>query len=281
MSHNKKRNIGIVYELLLRHMSNCLLENNIKELKKTTKIIERRFNKETEIFKEFRVFNALSNSTIASTEIAASIITESKSSIRRIDNKKLKKEKGMLIKEINYILKDKLFYHRHIKNYKDLATIQKLINEWKNKDKSNLKKTIILEGELIDYLLKTKTKEAFIDLKKKVIKENNHNELVFKIMTEKINKKYKILTENQKEIIKNYVFYCNTNTDILKERLNKVKNNGIIELNKFKNNSENEVLNEKFSIVENKIKNLNCKNITETNILKFLVVSKLVDELIH
>ena len=57
--HNKKRNIGIIYELLLRHMSHALIEGNKKQIKEATNIIERRFNKKSELYKEFRLFNAL------------------------------------------------------------------------------------------------------------------------------------------------------------------------------------------------------------------------------
>ena len=78
MKHNKKRNVGIIYELLLQHISTKLLEGNKKDAKVATKIIEKHFNKNTELYKEFRLFNALAKSTITNTHVLASILNEAK-----------------------------------------------------------------------------------------------------------------------------------------------------------------------------------------------------------
>ena len=40
--HNKKRNVGIIYELMLRHISNCLIEGDMKSVRVATKILEKR-----------------------------------------------------------------------------------------------------------------------------------------------------------------------------------------------------------------------------------------------
>ena len=44
--HNKKRNVGILYELLVQHVTNCIIEGNKSDAKKATKIIEKRFAKQ-------------------------------------------------------------------------------------------------------------------------------------------------------------------------------------------------------------------------------------------
>ena len=74
MKHNKKRNVGIIYELLLKHISTKLLEGNKKEAKIATKLIERHFKKGSELYKEFRLFNALAKSDITNTHVVASIL---------------------------------------------------------------------------------------------------------------------------------------------------------------------------------------------------------------
>ena len=86
--HNKKRNIGIVYELLLRHISNSLIENDISSVKKATLIIEKHLSKSSELFKEFRLVNALINSDVKNTEVAAAIMSEAKDAARRSDAEK-------------------------------------------------------------------------------------------------------------------------------------------------------------------------------------------------
>ena len=131
--HNKKRNVGIIYELFLRHIGSLILKNDKKSVGKATKIIENRFRKGTELYKEFRIFNALINSSIESEKLACDLIQESKNQAKSINQKKLQREKSFLIKEINYYLDDKNFYYRSIPNYRQYANLQNLINEW-NKD---------------------------------------------------------------------------------------------------------------------------------------------------
>ena len=127
--HNKKRNVGILYELLLRQISNDLIENNITRVKKATKIIENHFNKKTDLYKEFRLLNALAKSNIKNTEIAAAILTEAKGATRRLDEKKIKLAKSRLIKDINYKIDDKMFYHRKMYIKKNqILTLQSQTN---------------------------------------------------------------------------------------------------------------------------------------------------------
>ena len=42
-SHNKKRNVGLVYELLLRRVSECLVNEDNAEAQKALDIISKRF----------------------------------------------------------------------------------------------------------------------------------------------------------------------------------------------------------------------------------------------
>lgn len=128
INHNKKRNVGIVYELLLRAVSAYLIEGNKSKAQIALDIVSRRFGKDTELFKEFRLFNALAKTRVSDSAISAVILTESKAAARRIDFTKLDREKSLLIKDINHMLNDGMFFHRRISNYRDLATIQVALN---------------------------------------------------------------------------------------------------------------------------------------------------------
>ncbi len=277
--HNKKRNVGIIYELLLRYISNCLIENNKKDLKKATTIIENSFAKGTELYKEFRLFNALAKTTASETYIAASIISEAKAAARKTNKKNLDKEKSNLIRDINYNLNDKMFYHRSVDHYRDYATIQTLLNEWRKGEDANIQKIVSFESKIIDHLLKTKTKP---DLEKeyKKINESSSDKLVFKIMTEKLNKKYSNeLSDDQKEIIKNYVFYGQKNDNTLKDYLTEKKNEAINLLENFSLEEDNKILLEKVDSVKKSILSVDVKNVNDNVVVKFLTVTKLINEL--
>jgi hypothetical protein len=97
-------------------------------------------------------------------------------------------------------------------------------------------------------------------------------------MTEKINNKYKDMHSDQKEIIKMYAFYRVDNRPKLLEFLSKQRLECVNELNKFKKNNENKFLNENINNVKIKIQNLDTENIDDVSIVKFLTLTKLINE---
>ena len=275
-SHNKKRNVGIIYELLLRNISGALVSDDKKRAQRALSIIERRFDKSTELYREFRLFNALAKSTVSDTSVAAAILTEAKQAARRCNIKKLDKEKSLLIRDINHNLLDKNFYHRRIPEYKLYATIQTLLNEWRLNDKSDLSKVIQFESKVVEYLLE----------KKDVDTVDNHKSadvdaLVVKIMTEKINKKYTgKLSANQKNLLQEYVF------SISKDRMNRIhdilsdiKESSLTDIKNLKIKTDNVVILEKIDNVSKKIQNESLEIINDDTISRFLVLMNLKKEI--
>lgn len=277
--HNKKRNIGIIYELLLRQISHSLIENNIKDVKRVTAIIEKRLNKNTELFKEFRLVNALINTRVKSTESAAAILSEAKEASRRSSPTDIDTEKSRLIRDINHNIKDKNFYYRNVPNYIDYANVQNLLNEWRKKDRSNLKKMAELEGKVIEILLKEKVNNDIYDEKRR-LDSSESDGLVMKIMTEKINQKYSNMSDDQKLIIKNYALYNNTESSSkLFKFLSEQKTKCLDELKMFEATNKNEFIQRKIKNVQNKVELLNEHNVNDETIVKFMTVSKLISEL--
>ena len=273
--HNKKRNIGIMYELLLRHISNKLIENDKKGAEKATKIIEKRFAKNTELYKEFRLFNALSRTTVQNTEIAAAILTEAKSAARRFDRHRLEKEKSALIRDINYSINDKTFYYRSISDYREMANIHNMINEWQKGDRSDLKRMVILEQKALNTLMAEKTERVISETS-----QQDNDALIEKIMTKKLNEKYSTLSNMQREIIQKYALYSQNESDHakLKEFLSEKKQITLKSLKDFSKINENSHLSEKISLVKNKINQLEMSDLNDKTVTKFLTLSKLIEE---
>ena len=278
MKHNKKRNTGLIYELLLRYISNSLIENDKKNAKEATNIISRRFNKKSELYKEFRLYNALAKGNITSAESGAAVLSEAKNAARRINTKKIEIEKSKLIKEINYNLNDSNFYHRRIPNYTDYGNIYLLIKEWQKNDSGNLKKILELEQKVISVLLNKKEDNALQEIKE--IDSEKSNKLVYSIMTKKLNEKYKDIDSEQKEIIKNYAFYLNENKEKLVKFLSNKKKECILALESFQNENNNKYLSEKINPVKEKIINLNETKCDDEEIVKFLTLVKLKTQLL-
>jgi len=275
-SHNKKRNVGVIYELLLRNISDCLIRDDKPAAQKALNVIEKKFKKGSELYKEFRLFNALIKSTVSSSSVAAAILTEAKQAARRCNVSALNKEKSLLIREINHNLQDSKFYHRRIPEYKMYATIQTLLNDWRKGDDANFSRTIQYESKVVENLLEKKNVPN-LDA------DVNHdvNSLVINIMTEKINKRYKgRLNNEQIDLMRDYVFSLSDDKgDKIKDTLIGVKDNILSDLILFREDTKNDVLLDKIDVVREKLLNESFDNINDESISRFLVLIKLRQEL--
>ena len=278
INHNKKRNVGVVYELLLRAVSAYLVEGKKEKAQTALDIISKRFAQDTELFKEFRLSNALAKTKISDPTVAAVILTETKAATRRIDAPKLDKEKSLLIRDINHTLNDDNFYHRRIANYRDLATIQLAINEWSLGDRSNLSQTLLVETKLIEQLKNNQSDNPTTLVEQKNDAVDN---LVIKILNEKFNKKYEgKLTEDQRALIRDYVI---TKTDGIAskemiDRARRIKSDAAICLETIEKTETNQIIQESLRDVKRRVNELNVDVLDDESLSRLMTLSQLVKE---
>jgi len=98
-------------------------------------------------------------------------------------------------------------------------------------------------------------------------------------MTEKINAKYSNLSNDEREIIRNYVFYYSKDNDHLKEYLTERKEKVLILLENFDQEETNKILLEKVDNVKSAIGKIDVNKIDDNSIVKFLTITKLLREL--
>jgi hypothetical protein len=224
-SHNKKRNVTLVYEFLVQTIAQALVEGNKKRSSGALKIIKRRFKPGTELCKEFRLANSLLKTTVSSEFVASSILGEAKQASRKHDTKLLDKEKSMLVHEINCVLGTQTFEQR-VQNYVDHATVASLINEWRS-DRCDISLLALYEDKLVKMLVADKTKpDTFISEG-----SNVEDKLVIDVMSKRLDEKYgDSLTEQHKKIVKAYALGEN---ELLKEAVT-LKNELLKEISLFK-----------------------------------------------
>lgn len=276
INHNKKRNVGIVYELLLRAVSAYLVEGDKKKAQVALDIVSQRFGKDTELFKEFRLFNALAKTKVSDTAVSAVILTESKAAARRIDHAKLDREKSFLIRDINHRLNDSSFFHRRISNYRELATIQVALNEWSLGDKSDLSKMIMVETKLVEML-----RSELVSTPVEESKDTKIDSLVIKILNEKFNQKYAgTLTENQRNLIRDYVLMNKTDgpSKEMVERAQKIKNDALVVLEAIKATESNQIIQENLGDVKSRIQSLDLSALDDDKLGKLMTLSQLIEE---
>lgn len=276
MNHNKKRNVGIIYELLIKAVSAYLVEDDKTKAQIALDILGKHYSKKTELYKEFRLFQALAKSTVNDTSVAAAILAESKAASRRFNSAKLNSEKSSLIREINYNLKDQDFYHRNVPDYRIYATIQTLLNSWREGDRSNLSETVVIESSLVDWLKVEKQQQPDV-----VKVDSNVDKLVVKIMNEKFNDKYaNKLTTEQKNLINDYVFSMQNDDGVsIKSKAIKIRQTAIDEIKVIRTTEKNPVILEKIDLVEKRVNELDFLDMNDDKIVKLMTLTQLINEI--
>ncbi len=270
-SHNKKRNVGIIYEQLILTISKAIVENNPADASKAKSIVKKYFKPGTELYKEHKLFQALIKPEIADSSLATAILGEAKKASRAHDFSRLEREKSKMIRDINLSF-GREFYKTKIKEYKDFATIQTLLNDWRFETK-NFERLVEYEKKAHNILTRSKPKTTLSEQRTPQV-----TNLVVKIMTEKFNKRYgQKLTELQRSLIKQYVF-TETPRDF-KSTLESIRENCIKSLKEYQVSCDSDIVKEKIKPVISELKSLNTDSIDDDMFGRFMTLCQLQNEL--
>lgn len=288
LKHNKKRNIGLINEFFARYMARAIIEHKDSDLAKAKSILQKHFQKDTNLFKELKLFNVLYKTKVQNKEAAWSLMNQVKDSCKISSQSKLDLEKTALLHEINCTLNDPNFFNKAIADYKIHATIQVLMDTWRNssiQENINIGEISQLEDKLLEYL--SIAMPALLENNKVLEMTNSDiNQLVVNIMLEKLTKKFgNLLCTEQKDIINMYVFSNESQETRLKlsETLESIRTRVIASIDKeLKTNKEDVYTNKKLSEIKIMLESNEYKNVSppkDDTITFYLTVLKLEKEL--
>jgi len=268
-SHNKKRNVGIIYEQIINYVTDSLMNKDEKKAEEAISLIRKHFKKDTQLFKEYKLFKALVTTSNISEQLASSIINEAKRACNNMfDSKELEREKSSLIKDLNYTLGKGVIFEQKIKKYREYATIQTLLNEWRKPD-SDFSKTTEYEIKLHESLTRNKQSET-VALPKV-------DKLTRKIMKSMFEKKYNSqLNESQKEMIS---YFISDDKKSLERKFLSTKSSCKALFENYMRETNNAVLLEKKKDVFAKLSSIDEKEMSKENLQRFLTLAKLNEEL--
>jgi len=228
LRHSKFRNTGILFELLTKQITADILAG--KEKSEAKELLFKYFKENTELGKEWRLYNFLLNEKVkdeAGAERFLSVIVEQR---KKLHNSKLAEEKYNLIKEMKELYPIDQFLKASIKNYKVLASTYKIFEDATSKDmKFDVKEVFQAKTCIVENIAEKskKTLEESEDLIKFYQQQNEDIRLLsYKILVEGLNKKYSVLDDDQKVILREYINnVSNTNSlgDFICKRIDDVK----------------------------------------------------------
>ena len=151
--HNKKRNVGLVYEQIVRQASIATTDKRVAEAKEYIGLAKKYFSSDSELIKEFKLFNAILETSNVSERVAYRVLELAKESAKRIDLEKLDREKGLLINEANRVFGKGELFNTHVENFRALATVQSLLNEWRDPGVLSPPVTAKYESQLMKFMM--------------------------------------------------------------------------------------------------------------------------------
>lgn len=280
IKHSKFRNTGFLFELLVRQVTSDILSNR-KSIAEG--LLKKYFNSKTELANELKLYQFIVNEKYNSENRAERFIDAVIDNRKKLDEKKILKEKYNLIKEIkeNYQIAD--FLKSQVPNYKVLASVYKIFefnlnteNSYDPKDFVNTKFSLV-EHLIAKPISNAKVVDKINEALKKEDKEIRL--LTYKMLVENFNKKYKCLNERQKGILKEYI-----NSFTNSENLKLFIANEVVVLNKALTMVGKQIKDKvtKIKLAEtinqlNKIKTAN--KITDTHITSVIMGFELEKEL--
>ena len=272
-SHNKKRNVGIIYEQLVLKLSKALVENDKKTFHDTKAIIKKFFKKNSELYKEYRLLNSLVETEIKEKSVIPTILEETKRATFRINKRKLDLEKSRLIRTINETF-GKSFYSTRVSNYRDLATVDILLSEFKKGSDVNHRTLLEYSDKVTNILLRSKPGTEINEMKNPEI-----NSLVVNLMREKFNKSYsKNLSNSQMNLVSEWII--NGSTPGLISELKGTQSMCTTAIQQYKQDCDNNFVLDSLLEVADSISSVNFDDpITESHIIKAMTMHQIIDEL--
>lgn len=275
LKHSKYKNTGILFEMLVQKLTS---ETLTSDKSVTIDIIKKYFGKNTELSKELQMYNLLVKEQFKTEARALDYIRTVKDAHSKLNQSLLKRQRYNLVKEIsdNFVFDN--VSKIHIKNYIVLASINIL---FEHDAVDNPKQILECKNVIATHGLLTETKQVAKDpILETYSKQSNDMRLLsYKLLVDKFNTKYSVLSESQKHLLNKYITHVD-DTATLKTYIKTI----LPEIKQKLAEQANHITDEVTKIKVKKLSEMLCnvesmKVIKESHILSLLRYFDLVDEL--
>ena len=284
IKHNKIKNTGILFELLVRRIAADVLDGKSDSF--AVALVKEHFHSKTELGKELQLYRSFFNAGKLSENKAFHMLDLVLERRKVLNEKLLNAQKFLLIKEIKQHCDLQQFMAGRVPSYKVYASIYKLF-EASTKVENDLSHFIQLDEIASSRFLVVEHLQGKLT-EEKIIKENNYTEVLrnqdeeirhlsYKFLLERFNEKYSNFTDKQKQLLREYI---NNGTDIDKFKTfvsteaktlsSAIKKN----INKIKN----EVTQIKLNEVVTQLDTIQKKNLVKENHITALLIAYQIAE---
>jgi hypothetical protein len=278
IKHNKFKNTGILFELLVRQIASDTVSGKDSA---AIAIVKKYFNK-TELAKENKLYQAMIQSKALTEGKAESLINTTLELSSRLNKTALRKEKYNVIKEISQSYNLEEFFKSKINHYPQHAAIYCLIEAHNSLEFVEPSQVVDNKVTLLEHISRTVVDKS--EVKDRVLEEYAKMDkgtriLAYKMLLERFNSKYNNLSNSQKSVLKEYINNI-SNTVKLREFVNNSFNEIKAELINLNKNITDKTTQIKINEVVNLLKPLDkTQNVKDDNIIALLQFHELISEI--
>lgn len=281
IKHSKFKNTGFIFELLVRQITSEIMSNNKSVAEK---ILKEHFNSKKELSKELKLYQYLINEKYNSESKAEQFINTILEARKRLDEKKLTKEKYNLIKEIKETYNLDEFIKSSISNYKTLASIYKIFETVISEEQFDPTDIVSSRFTIAENIINSSIENKDVKIKDAVLEEYRKQDedlraVSYKLLVESFNNKYKNLTNEQKGLLREYINNIN-NTGKLNEYVGNEVTNLVNNLKEVGSKISDKVTKIKLAETISNIKKIkSVKKIKEQHLSAMMMTYELLNEL--
>lgn len=286
IKHNKVKNTGILFELLVRRIASDVLDGKSDSF--AISLVREHFHPKSELGKELQLYRSFFNAQKLSENKAFTMVDLVLKSRKLLNEKMLTTQRFNLIRDIKEHCDLKQFMAGRVPSYKVYASVYKLF-EAATRDATDpamfmqLSELASARFVLVEHL-KGELKEE------SVIKENSYTKVLkdqpeeirylsYKFLLERFNEKYSVFDDNQKQLLREYI---NNGTDVenFKKYIGTEADGLIKNISKNIKKVKNDVTRIKINEVVTQLKNIKSKpSIKDNHITALLIAYQISHEL--
>jgi len=281
IKHSKFKNTGFIFELLVRQITSEIMSANKSVAEK---ILKEHFNSKKELSKELKLYQYLINEKYNSESKAEQFINTILEARKKIDEKKLTKEKYNLIKEIKETYNLDEFIKSPISNYKTLASIYKIFETVTSDEQFDPTDIVSSRFTIAENIINSSIQNKDAKVKDAVLEEYRKQDddlraVSYKLLVESFNSKYKNLTEEQKGLLREYINNIN-NTGKLNQYVNEEVTKLVNSLKEVGSKINDKVTKIKLAETISNVKKIkSVKKIKEQHLSAMMMTYELLKEL--
>jgi len=276
--HSKFKNSGILFELLVRQVTSDMMSNKDSQ---AVRIIKKYYSG-TEIAKEYSLYTSLINSPKLNESKSEILLNTVLTEAKKLNLEKLNREKFNLIREIKKYYDFDNFFKAKISNYSVLASISILFEATNSTEVVDPRQIVTNKLTLHEHITQVKldAKKAERKVVEEFMKEDKDVRiLAYNILVEKYNQVYSDLSDDQKEVLKEYINSVSETVE-LKNYLNKKLDEAKKTIVELSNKIQDQVVKIKLNEIVSMMKPISDRQtIKEDHLVALLQHMELIKEL--